>query len=87
VKTEKKYYCQRILYGVKRNVAANEAHFWDCCSYRGSFFCGVAKVKRYVNVYLICVVSSLKWTTKMWTLPTLEKFLRTPMPVLFVFTI
>ena len=30
VKTEKKYCCQRVLYGVKRNIAANEAHFWDC---------------------------------------------------------
>jgi len=52
VKTEKKYCCQRVLYGVKRNIAANEAHFWDCCSNVGHFLCGVARVKRYVNVYL-----------------------------------
>jgi len=52
VKTEKKYCCQWVLYGVKRNIVANEAHFWDCCSNVGHFLCGVAKVKRYVNVYL-----------------------------------
>jgi len=52
VKTEKKYCCQRVLYGVKRNIAANEAHFWDCCSNVGQFHCAVARVKRYVNVYL-----------------------------------
>jgi len=40
------------LYGVKRNTAANEAHFWDCCSNVGHFLCGVARVKRYLNVYL-----------------------------------
>jgi len=52
VKTEKKYCCQRALYGVKRNIAANEAHFWDYCSNVGHFLCGVARVKRYVNIYL-----------------------------------
>jgi len=35
---------------VKRNIAANEAHFWDCNV--GHFFCAVARVKRYVNVYM-----------------------------------
>jgi len=54
VKTEKKYCCQRVLYGVKRNIAANKAHFWDCCSNVGHFLCGVARVKHYVNVYLHC---------------------------------
>ena len=52
MKTEKKYCCQRVLYGVKRNIAANEAHFWDCCRNVGHFLCGVARVKGYVNVYL-----------------------------------
>jgi len=52
VKTEKKYCCQRFLYGVKRNTAAKEARCWDCCSNVGHFLCGVARVKRYVNVYL-----------------------------------
>ena len=52
VKTENKYFCQRVLYGVKRNIAAKEAHFWDCCSNVGHFLCDVAKVKRYMNVYL-----------------------------------
>ena len=41
---------------------------------RGSFFCGVDRVKRYVNVHLHCIVSSLKWTSKMSTLPTRGKF-------------
>ena len=52
MKTEKKYCCQRVLYDVKRSIAANEAHFWDCCSNVGHLLCGVARVKRYVNVYL-----------------------------------
>ena len=52
MKTEKKYCYQRVLYGVKRKIAANEAHFWDCCSNVGHFLCAVASVKRYVNVYL-----------------------------------
>ena len=52
MKPEKKYCCQRVLYGVKRNIAANEAHFWDCCSNVGHFLCGVARVKRYVNLYM-----------------------------------
>jgi len=52
VKTEKKYCCQRVLYGVKRDIAANEAHFWDCCSNVGHFVCDVARVQRYVNIYL-----------------------------------
>ena len=52
MKAEKKYCCQGVLYGVKRNIAANESHFWDCCSNVGYYLCGVAKVKRYVNVYL-----------------------------------
>jgi len=41
-----------ISHGVKSNIAANKVHFWDCCSNVGHFLCGVAKVKRYVNVYL-----------------------------------
>ena len=45
MKTEKKYCCQRVLYGVKSNIAANEAHFWDCCSNVGHFLCGVVRVK------------------------------------------
>jgi len=52
VETEKIYCWHRVLYGVKRNTAAKEAHFWDCCSNVGHFLCGVARVKRYVNVYL-----------------------------------
>jgi len=37
---------------LKRNIAASEAHFWDCCSNMGHFLCDVARVKRYVKVYL-----------------------------------
>jgi len=65
VKTEKKYCCQRVLYGVKRKIAANKAHSWDCCSNVGHFLCGVAKVKRFMWTSIsVCVVSSLKWTTE-----------------------
>jgi len=28
VKTEKKYCCQQVSYGVKRSIAANEVHFF-----------------------------------------------------------
>jgi len=44
--------CQRVFYGVKRNIAANESHFWDYCRNVGHFLCGLARVKRYVNFYL-----------------------------------
>jgi len=40
------------MWKLKRNTAANEAQFWDCCSNMGHFLCDVARVKRYVNVYL-----------------------------------
>jgi len=87
VKTEKKYCCQRGLYGVKRNIAANKAHFWDYCINVGHFLCGVARVNVMWTSICICIVSSLKWTSKMSTLTTLEKYLQIPMLVLFVFTI
>jgi len=87
MKTEKKYCCQRVLYGVKRNIAANKAHFWDCCINVGHFLCGVAKANRYVNVYLHLCRQHPEMDNRMSTLPTLENFLRTPLPVLFVFTI
>jgi len=35
----------------------------------GHFRCGVEMVKRYVNAHLHCIVSSLKWASKMSTLP------------------
>jgi len=35
----------------------------------GYFLCGVERVKGYVNAHLHCIVSSLKWASKMWTLP------------------
>ena len=58
-----------LLYDVKRNLAANEAHFWDCCCNMGHSLCGADMVKLFVNAHLHCIVSSLKWTSKMWTLP------------------
>jgi len=54
---------------VKRNLAANEAHFWQCCRNTGHFPCGVERVKRYVNAHLHCIVSSLEWASKMSILP------------------
>ena len=58
-----------LLYDVKRNLAANEAHFWDCCRNMGNFLCGVEMVKPYVNAHSHCIVSSLKRSSKMSTLP------------------
>jgi len=74
-----------VLYGVKRSTAANEAHLLECCRNMGHFVCGAERVKRYVNVHLQCMVSNLKTTNKMSTLPSLAKILRTFMPVLSVF--
>ena len=85
---------------LKRNIAANDFYIRcekkHCCQ-RSAFlgllqltwviFCGVAKVKRYVNVYLHLRRQQPEMDNRMSTLPTLEKFLLTPMPVLFVFTI
>ena len=87
------------MWKLKRNIAANEFYtVWKqallpakrilgCCSNVGHFLCGVAKVKRYVNLYLHLCRQQPEMDNRMSTLPTLEKFLRTPMPVLFVFTI
>ena len=54
-----------LLYDVKRNLAANEAHFWGCWRNMGYFFCGVDRTKRYLD----CTVSSLTWAGEMSTLP------------------
>ena len=69
MKADKKYCWQRVSYGVKRNIAANEAHFWDCCTNVGHFLCGVAKVKRYVNVYLHLCCQQPEMDNRMSTLP------------------
>ena len=58
-----------LLNDVKRNLAANKARFWGCCRNMGNFLCGVKMVKPYVNAHLHCIVSSLKWASKMPTLP------------------
>jgi len=62
------------IYDVKRNLAANKAHFCDCCRNMGHLRCGVERVKLYVNVHLHCIVSSLKWSSKMSTSPINGKF-------------
>jgi len=54
---------------VKRNLAANQAHFWDFCRNMDYFLCGAERVKPYVNAHLHCIVSSLKWASNMSTLP------------------
>jgi len=43
------------------------------------YLCGVERVKRFVNVHLHCIVSNLQKIGKMWKLPPVENFLRTPM--------
>jgi len=62
--------------------------WWLCCQQNVFFWlmrqCGPfhlwwKRVKRFVNVYLHCIVSDVKWIRKMATLPPLEKFLRTHM--------
>jgi len=40
----------------------------------GNFLGGVEMVKPYVNAHLHCIVSSLKWASKMSTLPISGKF-------------
>jgi len=40
---------------------------------------GVKRVKRFVNVHLPCIVSNMERISKISSLPTLEKFLRTLM--------
>jgi len=45
------------------------------------FLRDVERVKRFVNVHLHCIISNLKFISKILTLLPLEKFLRTPMVV------
>ena len=49
---------------MKRNLAANKAHFWDCYRNVGHFRCGLERAKRHVNAHLHCIVSSLKLASK-----------------------
>jgi len=64
-----------VLYDVKRSMSEKEALlptkriFWDCCRNVGRFLGGVGRVKRFVNVFLHCIVSHLKRISKMSTLP------------------
>ena len=58
-----------LLYDVRRNLAANEAHFWNCCRNTSHFLRGVERVKAYVNAHLHWIVSKLKRASEMPTLP------------------
>jgi len=40
-----------LLYDVKRNLAANEAHFWDRCRCMGHFLCGVERCEHPFALY------------------------------------
>jgi len=51
----------------------NEAQFYDFYRNIGHFLYGVEREKRFVNVNLHCIVSNLKRTSKMSTLPPLGK--------------
>jgi len=85
------------MWKLKRNIAANEFYtVWkETLLPKKRIFGTVAAtwviffvlVKRYVNVYLHLYRQQPEMDNQKWTLPTLEKYLRTPMPVLFVFTI
>jgi len=44
------------------------------------FFCSVKRVKRFVYVYLRCIVRNLKRTSKMSTLPPRKNFCGRPCP-------
>jgi len=54
---------------VKETLLPTKRIFWDCCRNIGYFLCGVEMVKPYVNARLHCIVSSLKWASKMSALP------------------
>ena len=58
-----------LLYDVKETLLPTKRIFWDCCRNIGYFLCGVEMVKPYVNARLHCIVSSLKWASKMSALP------------------
>ena len=73
-------------------MAANEAHFCDCCRIILGFSLRcrlVETAKRFLNVHLHCIVSSLTKISKMVTLPpTWKSFYRRPwcpcVPVLLI---
>jgi len=48
-----------LLYDVKRSIAANEAHFGDCCRNMGHFLCGVERES--VMWTPIWIVTSVAW--------------------------
>jgi len=47
---------------------------------------GVKGPKRFVNVHLRCIVSNMERISKISSLPTLEKFLRSPMLLTWIFS-
>jgi len=75
------------LYDVKRNLAAKEANFWDCCCNMGHFLCGA---ERYSVMWTpICIVPSAvcNGQAKCQLCRSMEKFLWTPMPMLFMYNV
>jgi len=56
-------------------MAANKAHFCDCCHNMGHFLCGVERVKCFVNIHLHCIYSNLKRVRKRLTMSPLEKII------------
>jgi len=62
---------------------AMKRNFCDCCRHTGHFPCGVERVKRLVNVRLHYIVSNLKRIRKMSMLPSLQKFLPTPISFMY----
>jgi len=69
-----------VLYGVKRSMSEKDALlptkriFCNYCRNMGHFFCGVERVKRFVNVHLHCIISNLKRISKMSTCPPWKNF-------------
>jgi len=59
-------------------MAANEAHFCDCCHCMGHFLCGVERVKCFVNIHLHCIYSNLKRVRKRLTMSSWKKLFRRP---------
>jgi len=56
-------------------MAANEAHFCDCCHNMGHFLCGAERVKCFVNIHLHCIYSNLEKVRKRLTMSPLEKII------------
>ena len=60
-------------------IAANEAHYCDCCRNTGHFLGGVERVTHFVNIHVHCIDNNLKMMSKCRHGPPLEKILPAPM--------